>query len=60
MGTTREAKDGTAVGEVRTPLDTTKLVPYLEKAIPGYAGPLSVKQFGVRACCGMADPSSDK
>jgi len=40
-------KDGTGFGDVRTPLDTTKLIPYLEANVPGYAGPLTVKQFGV-------------
>ncbi|GMK59819.1 hypothetical protein CspeluHIS016_0900360 [Cutaneotrichosporon spelunceum] len=39
-------RDGTAYGEVRSPLDKAKLVPYLEANVPGFKGPLDIKQFG--------------
>lgn len=41
------AKDGTAYGEIRAPLDKAKLVPYLEANVAGFKGPLDIKQFGV-------------
>jgi hypothetical protein len=40
-------KDGTVVGEIRAPIDMGKLLPYLEKNVKGFKGPLEIKQFGV-------------
>lgn len=47
MSRTDYPKDGQAMGEIRTPISLEKLQPYLEKNIEGFAGPVTVKQFGV-------------
>ncbi|KAL1406569.1 hypothetical protein Q8F55_008275 [Vanrija albida] len=39
-------KDGQAYGDVRAPLSLEKLQPFLEKNVKGFAGPITVKQFG--------------
>ncbi|TXT12818.1 hypothetical protein VHUM_01219 [Vanrija humicola] len=39
-------KDGQAYGDVRAPLSLDKLQPFLEKNVDGFAGPITVKQFG--------------
>lgn len=39
--------DGTAYGEIRAPLDKAKLIPYLERHVAGFKGPMDIKQFGV-------------
>lgn len=47
-------KVGQELGEVRSVLPLDKLVPYLEKHVVGYNGPLEVKQFKfgqVSRCC---------
>lgn len=38
-------KVGQELGEVRSSLPLDRLVPYLEKHVDGYRGPLEVKQF---------------
>lgn len=50
------AKDGQAYGDVRAPLSLEKLQPFLEKNVKGFAGPITVKQFGVsvRAASGAS------
>ena len=40
-------KIGQEYGDIRAPLPLDRLVPYLEKHVEGYAGPLEVKQFKV-------------
>jgi len=40
-------KDGTVVGEIRAPIDVPRLLKYLEGSVEGFAGPLTIKQFGV-------------
>lgn len=47
MSRTDYPKDGQAMGEIRTPISLDKLQPYLEKNIDGFAGPITIKQFGV-------------
>lgn len=47
MSRTDYPKDGQAMGEIRTPISLDKLQPYLEKNIDGFAGPVTIKQFGV-------------
>lgn len=41
------SKSGTDLGAVRAPLPLDRLVPYLEKYIEGFKGPVEVKQFKV-------------
>lgn len=43
--------DGTVAGAVRAALDLTKLQPFLERNVKGFAGPIGVKQFGVGVIC---------
>ena len=38
-------KVGQELGQVRSSLPLDKLVPYLEKHVEGYRGPLEVQQF---------------
>ncbi|XAO25598.1 hypothetical protein I312_104426 [Cryptococcus bacillisporus CA1280] len=39
------SKSGTDLGAVRAPLPLDRLVPYLEKYVEGFKGPVEVKQF---------------
>ena len=41
-------KIGQGVGAVRSALPLDRLVPYLEKHVEAFRGPLEVKQFTVR------------
>ena len=43
----QSSKVGQEYGEVRSSLPLENLVPYLEKNVEGYIGPLEVKQFKV-------------
>lgn len=45
-------RDGTVVGEVRAPIAQDRLLPYLEKEVEGFKGPLTIKQFGVSVASG--------
>lgn len=54
MSRTDYPKDGQAMGEIRTPISLEKLQPYLEKNIDGFAGPVTIKQFGVSNRAGLA------
>lgn len=40
-------RDGTTVGAIRAQIDVGRLLPYLEKNVEGFKGPLTMKQFGV-------------
>lgn len=42
-----EKKIGQEFGEIRAPLPLDRLVPFLERNVEGYEGPLEVKQFKV-------------
>lgn len=48
MSDKEEKKIGQEFGAVRAPLPLDKLVPFLEKNVRDYKGPLEVQQFKVR------------